>query len=252
MSDLQKKARSSCERLLNYSKSLGLETQKDRAAWLAAALTVANRKKILGPVPLFGIYGEPRSGKTLVCYTVRYLSQDNRYERLAIPASEKKARSALKQVLEKSIPIVMLEGVGKSGPLTDFLRSYRVEIASLGQLTNFYTNETVFLKTALSPSEPSTELERFTVPIQCVKLDKEPNHLELFQDDVHRESLIIAAWLVFNAHQEHKKCDRRFENVDLFREYERPKNTFEEWDQTVRSAVMWCGLPDPAAGMVPR
>lgn len=220
----------------------------DRAAYVAAVLSLVARHAIPGPVPAFPIVAPvPGAGKGLLARLIALIGTGREPAIMTMPGDEIEFRKRLLVLAIAGTPVVQLDNVsGSIGSdqlaaaltLTEFtdrlLGVSRLVTAPLTATWLLTGNNLRFGRT----------LGRRMVPIALNPRCEHPEDRADFRypDAVghvkaQRPRLVIAALALLRAYVSEGRPP-----------HGRPRmGSFEAWDDLVRGAVVWAGLADPAA-----
>ena len=223
-----------------------------RAAWLAALLTPLARHAMPGPVPLFLVDANVRgAGKGLLVNVIGAVVAGREMAVATYTADLEEMRKRITAILLGGDALVLFDNV--AGPfgnaildaaLTANVWKDRVLGASLDVnlplgVSWYATGNNV---------TPAGDIMRRLCPI---RLDSPHERPEERRTDVRRADLIgwvkaerprllADALTILSAYCTAGRPNQGF----------RPWGSFEAWSGLVRSAVVWCGLSDPAEGRV--
>jgi putative DNA primase/helicase len=221
----------------------------DRAAAIAAALTLVGRNAIAGPVPCFAVRAPtPGTGKTLLVDVAAIIATGRVASRMTVPRDDDEGRKRILSIGIEGAPIVLLdnvEGALGSPSLAAALTGTEFADRLLGVSKIVRVPiRTVWFATGNGLTFKG-DLGRRVVPIDLdPKVEHPEDRLGFRYPDLlphvrsERPRLLVAALTILRA-------------FDLAGRpgHGKPKvGTFEEWDDLVRGAVMWLGLNDPVAG----
>lgn len=224
----------------------------DRAAFVAAVLTIVARHCIDGPVPLFPVRAPtPGTGKTLLAEVIGLIGTGRLPAAMTLPYDGDELRKRITAIAIGGTPLVLIDnasGALGSDVLAAALTSGEWEDRVLG------VNEmvrmplrTVWIATGNNLAFRRT-LGRRVVPIDMDAGIEQPEDRKGFRYPslvshvrAQRSRLVVAALTVLRA----------------FFAAGRPAHggtrmgSFEAWDDLIRSAVIWAGLADPASAEDP-
>jgi hypothetical protein len=224
----------------------------DRAAYVAAILSIVGRHAIAGPVPAFPVVAPvPGAGKGLLTRVMTLIGAGREPAIMTVPGDDIEFRKRLLVLAIAGTPVVVLDNVSGTIGSDQFaaaltanefsdrlLGASRLVTAPLTSVWFVTGNNVRFGRT----------LGRRMVPIT---LDPENEHPEdrtgfRYPDVIgrvkcHRPTLVTAALALLYGYSLAGKPP-----------HDQPKmGSFEYWDDLVRGAVMWAGLADPAAATDP-
>jgi hypothetical protein len=222
----------------------------DRAAAVAAILTVVARHAIPGPVPLFAWRAPtPGTGKTLGADVVAHIGTGHPAARTALSPKDDELRKAILAVAMEGLSCVLLDNL--DGPLgSSALAAALTATSWRDRLLGVSRTVEAPLTTMWQSSGNNTvfrgDLGRRVVPID---LDAHVEHPEdrggwRYPDLLrwvreHRAELLVAALTILRGYhvagRPAHRCGPR-------------KGSFEGWDDLIRGAVVWAEFGDPLAG----
>lgn len=219
-----------------------------RAAWLAFVLTPLARHAFYGPAPLFLTDANIRaSGKTLLCELGSIIAYGRDIARMSNPSDDDEARKRITALAIAGDPLVLLDNiVGRLGcasldaALTATVWKDRIlGISRMVELPLCVTWCASGNNVMIAADTTRRTLHiRLESPMENPELRtgfKHPNVTEYAL--LHRSRLLSAALTILRAY-----CCAGRPRCGL------PAwGSFEGWSSLVREAVVWCGLPDPAA-----
>ena len=241
--------RAAVEVLLDPLVDFPFISESDRAAALAAILTVVARSAIAGPVPCFPVRAPtPGTGKSLLVDLISVIATARVAARMTVPRDDDEGRKRILGIGLEGAPIVLLdniEGALGSPSLAAALTGTEFADRLLGvskivrvpiRAVWFATGNGLTFK---------GDLGRRVVPIDMdPKVEHPEDRLAFKYPDLlphvrrERPRLLVAALTALRAFDQTGRPG-----------HGKPKvGTFEEWDDLVRGAVMWLGLGDPVAG----
>lgn len=228
--------------LLSLGDHFSFATEKDKSAWLALLLTVAFRKSIRGPVPMFWIVGDPRTGKTtLARYTAQLGALASGRKMPDVNYSQSIGARAVMEAVKERIPVAIIEGVHKP------LRGESALCAAVSERTvterifdretgKRYWNETVWCAVG-TQLFASKALKRRTVPIKLVAgPDYDPACNEVLKgDEIELQEQTKILWR--NTAGYISWHDESLSRISW--------TLFEEWSLLIRLPLIAAGMPDP-------
>lgn len=237
-------AKKAVRELLSLGDHFSFATEKDKSAWLALLLTVAFRKKIRGPVPMFWIVGDPRTGKTtLARYTAQLGALASGRQMPDVKYSQSIGARAVIEAVKERIPVAIIDDVYKP------LRGESALCAAISERTiterifdrktgKRIWNETVWcaVSTQLTPFA-STALKRRTVPIKLVEgPEYDPARNEVLKgDELELQEQAKILWR--NTADYLSWHDEGSSRISW--------TAFEEWSLLIRLPLIAAGMPDP-------
>ncbi len=224
--------------LMSLGDHFSFATEKDKSAWLALLLTVAFRKKIRGPVPMFWIVGDPRTGKTtLARYTAQLGALASGRTMPDVKYSQSIGVKGVMEAVKERIPMAIIDGVYKP------LRGESALCAAVSARTvterifdretgKRYWNETVFCAVG-TQLFASKALKQRTVPIKLVSgPDYDPARNEVLKgDEIELQEQAKILW------QNTPNINADLSRINW--------TLFEEWSWLIRFPLMAAGMPDP-------
>lgn len=222
----------------------------DVSAALAMVLTAAGRSAIDGPCPLFAVRATtPGSGKTLLADVVSIIATGRAAARMAAGKDDDETRKLILAIGLEGASVVLLDNVEGSLGSAAFAAAL-TSTTFADRLLGMSKRVTVSLRTVTWVATGNNmsfrgDLGRRVVPID---LDAGVEHPEDRTGFKHENLL---------AHVRGQRAQLVIDAMTILRGYHeagRPahgkprKGSFEAWDDLVRGAVVWTGLPDPIAG----
>ena len=225
-------------------------SEADRAAWVAAVLSVVARRCIAGPVPGIAFDAATRgSGKTLLSSLCAIVSTGEEISRSSWPADEAEAKKKLSSLLFQPTP--------KAVFLFD-----NVTVKLKGDSIESLLTSDQWADRLLGKSEVRE------VPANCVWIFS-GNNIG-FSSDLARR--IVRCRLESSAENPEERANFRIHDIRKFAADNRPElltgalvalssfirngcpgadslpnwGSFEAWGSIVRGCMVWCGLPDCA------
>ena len=226
--------------LLSLGDHFSFATEQDKSAWLALLLTVAFRKEIRGPVPLFWILGDPRTGKTtLARYTAQLGSLASGRKMPDVKYSQSIGVKGVMEAVKERIPMAIIDGVykplsGESALCAAVSERTVTERIFDRETGKRYWNETVWCAVGTGVFA-SKALKRRTVPIKLVEgPDYDPARNEVLKGDgieLQEQAKILWQNTVDN------QADSGLSRISW--------TLFEEWSLLIRLPLIAAGMPDP-------
>ena len=219
----------------------------DRAAYVAAVLTIVARDMIDGPTPMFPIRAPtPGTGKTLLAEVIGLIGTGREPPAMTMTYENEELRKRITSLAIEGTPLVLLDNL--SGSLgSDALAAALTKTEWEDRLLGVSQMVRVPLRAVWLASGNNLgfrrTLGRRVVPIDLDAGIETPEDRTGFKyDDLKahvreaRPSLVIAALTLL----------RGFHVAGRPRHAAPRMGSFEAWDDLVRSAVVWAGLDDPA------
>jgi hypothetical protein len=221
----------------------------DKAAAIAACLTIACRTAISGPTPLFAIRAStPATGKSLLAEVICLLASGRTPALMTAPAGDEEARKRILAIGLAGCPALLVDNVVGSFGLPSIaaaLTATEFSDSLLGESRIVTTPLTaVWLLTGNNPTFVS-DLGRRVIPCD---LDARVEHPEdrggFAYPDLKRH--VLEARVAFHTAA-----------LTLLRGFfvagrptlTRPRmGSYEAWDALIRQAIIWAELGDPSAG----
>jgi hypothetical protein len=243
-------ARRAAAELLDVVSDFPFAADMHKAAWLAGLLTPLARPAFEGPAPLFLVDANVRAaGKGMLLEVISRLVTGNPFPILSYPAGSKDGEEELRKKIttvlmygDRMVLLDNLTGGFGDGTLDRCLTSTEWQDRQLGSnrqfrgpmdVTFYATGNNVVVRADTarrvchvrleSPEERPEERGDF----------KRPHLISWVLDE--RERLLSAALTILRAYHLAGRPDLGL----------KPWGSFESWSRVVRSAVAWCGLPDP-------
>lgn len=254
MSESQKAAAEAVKGLLSLADGFPFASERDKSAWLAGLLTVAFRRQIRGPVPMFWIWGEPSTGKTLLAnHTARLGTQKE-------PCRIASSQPAIETAVRAQTPMVIIDN---AQPLNRAICSLLCSMITSGEIAERrvcgggceYHQNTVFWATGTGVYA-SSDLRRRIIPIELSARLIEDVHNGWLKPvrsgefaDMDSALLTKHARLLLDNYRSARKpsgealASEPDENRRLrFRSF---CGCFEHWSRMIREPLIFAGLPDP-------
>lgn len=219
------------------SRRFPFASERDRSAWLAGLLTVKFRHRIDGPVPMFWIFGDAGTEKTLLAdHTVRTATGEE-----PIHVASTARPETLEVLVRRQKPMVIIDDVQRPlservlGSLCMLITAQTVHcLKPLSKRATAFSNSTVFWATG-PVTDQAGELMRRVIPIHLSSSTLGQHHGPV-------GSLLCARLL--------EEADIMLSysylvNAGADRESVQPFESFPEWSEQIREPLVWCGLPDP-------
>jgi len=249
-------ARAAVDRVLAGVGQFRWRSRADQAAWLSLCLTLAARHAFAGPAPLYaGIANRPGLGKTALTKAAALIGTGRPVPQTGFPAKlfgqrysddAEELRKITTAVLAAGYPVYCLDNVpsghGFGSPALD---SVVTSEAEAGRPLMTSTVPTLAAKTVWTVNgnniRPVGDTVRRTLPFRLVDPDgraagHEYDGPELTEWAARDRAGLFAACLTVVA--AYIRAGRPDQQLPHFA-------SFEGWSGTVRSAVVWAGLPDP-------
>jgi hypothetical protein len=217
-----------------------------RATWLASLLSLLARPAVRGPVPLFLIDSNVRgSGKGLLADTVALIATGRTMPVMSNPNDDDECRKRVTAIALAGDPIILIDNIASS------LGNAALDAA----LTS-----TVWKDRILGRSEVAE------MPLRCVWVATGNNvvlladtarrvaHIRIESKDENPEERQGFKYPDLRAHVRGNRGKLLSAGLTILRGYclagrpdmkLKPWGSFEDWSGLVRSAVVWCGIPDP-------
>jgi hypothetical protein len=235
------------EDLLEVVQDFPFASDAHRAAWLSGLLTPLARYAFAGPSPLTLIDANIRgSGKSLLADVTAIIAAGRPMSRMTQPRDEEETRKRITSLALAGEPLILIDNIAGAfgdpsidAALTATTWSDRVlgksEMATGIPLYAcwFATGNNVVLK---------GDTSRRVVHCRLESIEENPEersgfvHADLVSWVTQERPRLTAAALTILAGY----CAAGYPDMDL-----KPWGSFENWSALVRSAVAWCGLPDP-------
>lgn len=240
--------RAAVEALTDPVRDFPFVAESDRAAYVAAVLSLLARHTIQGPVPMIVVRAPtPATGKSLLAEMIGYIGTGRTPAVMAMTYEREELRKRVMSLAVAGTPLVLIDNLSGSvgsDTLAAALTATEWEDRVLGltQLVRVPLR-TVWLGTGNNVAFRRT-LGRRVVPIDLdarveVPEDrtgfKYPNLTARVREQ--RPRLVTAGLTILRA----------------FHVAGRPQHggarmgSFEEWDDAIRAAVVWAGMDDPAS-----
>lgn len=242
----QEDVRQAVSLLLETVIDFPFASDKHRAAWVAGVLTTFARHAYDGPTPLFLIDANTRgSGKSLLADVIGIIATGEATPRMSNPRDDDECRKRITSLAIAGDSLVLIDNInGELGcaSLDAALTSTSWKDRILGKseiiemplnLLWLATGNNVILGADTSRRVCHIRLES---PEERPEERKGFKHTNLIRH-VHdtRPELVAAAITILSAYVQAGQPDQNL----------KPWGSFDGWSRLVRSAVVWCGLPDP-------
>jgi len=240
-------ARQAVELLLGLVADFPFVADSDRAAYVAALMTLVVRHLIEGPVPMFPIRAPtPGTGKGLLAAVIVLIGTGREPAIMTMPKASEELRKRITSLVIAGTPCVNLDNVSGtlgSDVLAAALTSSEWEDRILGRSEMVrLPNRLVWLATGNNFGFGST-LGRRVVPIDLdAELENPEDRADFKQPDLlrhvrrYRGRYVAATLTILRAFHLAGRPAHGGSRV----------GSFEDWDDLIRSAVIWSGVDDPA------
>lgn len=242
----QDDARAAAQELLEVVEDFPFASDASRAGFLCALLTPLARYAFDGPAPLFSFDANVRgAGKTLLASVIGYITTGHAIAVTSYTKNQEELRKSITSTLMAGHRLVLLdnlEGTLGCATLDRLLTSVRWRDRVLGgnqivdlpvQLTILASGNNTVLK---------ADAARRVVVIRLESPEERPEHRAEFKHKnllayvrANRHRLVRAALTILRAYWCAGRPDMSLRNF----------GGFEGWSQSVRSAVVYAGMPDP-------
>ena len=222
--------------------------ESDRAAAVAAMLTLVARHLIDGPTPLFPIRAPtPGTGKTLLAEIIGLIGTGRVPPTMTMTYDAEELRKRITSLAVEGAQVILLDNVSGtlgSNTLAAALTATEWEDRILGTNTVVRVPlRVVWMATGNNLGFRRT-LGRRVVPIDLdAGVEQPEDRIGFRYPDLkahvqrHRPKLVSAALTILRAHCQAGRPAHGGPRT----------GSFEAWDDTIRSAVIWLGLDDPAS-----
>ena len=244
----QDDAREAVARILDVVQDFPFADDAHRSAWLAALLTPLSRFAHDGNVPLVLVQANaPRVGKTRLCQVISYILTGAESPAITQTKGEDETRKRALPLLREARPMVLIDNVLGTfgGATTNAITTSRTfEDRVLGKSSTVSCeNLTSFFITGNNVSLSADTPERcLHIRLHCE--DESPNlragfvYPDLFAVVKERRAELLSSALVIL---------KAFMRAGMPDQGLPAWGSFESWSGLVRGALVWSGLPDPAA-----
>jgi hypothetical protein len=243
-------ARRAGAELLEVVEEFPFAGDTDRAAWLAMVLTPLARHAIDGPAPCFILDKNVRGcGGSLGADTVGIIVCGRDLTRVAPPETDVEVQKTITAVALAAEPIVLLDNVARpfgwaslDAALTG--TSWNSRVLGHSRMTGRVPLATTWIATGNNIVIAGDTVRR-VLRIRLESREERPEERRGFRHpDLRayvrdeRGRLLSAAFTLLRAYY---LAGRPAQGLP-------PWGSYEAWSDTVRSAIAWAGLGDPAAG----
>lgn len=226
----------------------------DRAACLAAVLTILGRSLVRGPCPLFAVRAPAAgTGKSLLVDVISLIATGRTPPRLSAGRNDDEDRKRILSIALEGPAVILLDNVTHaldSAPLAAALTGEEIKDRLLG-LNRMVTVplRSVWFATGNNLAFGG-DLGRRVVPIDLdarVELPEErtgwkwPDLREHVRED--RPALVVAGLTVLRAWTLRQSQDQKKPSLAAF-------GSFEGWSDSIRACLAWVGEPDPCGGRI--
>jgi hypothetical protein len=232
--------------LLEVVGDFPFEQEAHRAAYLALLLTPPARFAFPGPAPLFLVDSNVRAaGKGLLYHAVSLILMGRDLAVMSNPESEDEARKRITAIALGGDLLVLIDNISGalgSAALDAALTSvvWKDRILGLSEMVEIPLR-VVWLATGnnvvlLADTARRVVHIRLNSPLENPEERQDLRHPDLRKwVKAQRPRLVADALTILRGYCAAGRPDQRL----------RPWGSFEGWSGLVRSAVVWCGLPDP-------
>lgn len=243
----KKDAQQALEHLLDPVSDFPFLADSDRAAFVAAVLTLLGRQRIEGPTPLFAVRAPtPGTGKGLLAQVAGIIGTGRVPPAMTMAWDGDELRKRITSLAVDGSPVVLLDnlsGVVGSDVLAAALTATVWEDRILGETRMIRLPLRVVWLASGNNLGFKRTLGRRVVPIDLDAEVEAPEDRTGFQYEnllahvrARRPQLVTAGLTILRAH--HRAGSPR---------HGRPRmGSFEDWDDVVRSCCVWIGAGDPA------
>lgn len=241
-------AREAVASLLDVVQDFPFADEAHRSAWLAALLTPLTRFAHDGNVPLVLVQANaPRVGKTRLVQVISYILTGGESPAITQTKGEDETRKRALPLLREARPMVLIDNVLRTfgGATTNAITTSRTfEDRVLGKSTTISCeNLTTWFITGNNVTLAADTPERcLHIRLHCE--DESPNlragfrHPDLFAVVKERRADLLSSALTIL---------RAFIRAGMPDQGLPPWGSFESWSALVRNALVFAGMPDPAA-----
>lgn len=235
------------QNLLDPACDFPFVAESDRAAYVAAVLTLLGRQMIDGPVPLFPIRAPaPGTGKSLLAQVVGIIGTGRTPPAMTFAYEGDELRKRITALAIAGTPLVLLDNLSGSVGSDAFAAAltcteWEDRILGATQMVRVPLR-TVWIATGNNLGFKRT-LGRRVVPIDLDAQMETPEDRTTFTYEnllahvrEHRPRLVTAGLTILRA----------FHRAGRPGHGEPRMGSFESWDDLIRSAVIWAGAEDPA------
>jgi hypothetical protein len=236
--------------LLEVVADVPFASEVDQAAWLAGALTPMARFAYTGPSPLNSIESNVRgAGKSLSADAISVINTGRNMARASAPEDNQEARKLITTVAISGERLLLLDNVsGVFGcPALDAALtavSWSDRVLGTNKMVKDVPLSTIWFATG-NNIQFGADTARRVLPIRIESLEENPEERQGFRHPdllawvrQHRPRLVVAGLTILRAYHAGGQPDQGL----------RPWGSFEGWSHAIRDPLVWCALPDPAAG----
>ncbi len=221
-----------------------------KAAAVSCLLSLVARPAIDGPVPMFPVLSTtPKSGKSMMVETIHLLATGREIARMAPGATEEEIEKRITTIAMSALPAVLLDNLTGTfgGPSIDAAVQARVwQGRILGKTEAISVPiRTVWTLTGNNLAIKG-DLAQRVIPIQLAPDIEKPELRTDFlipdlrawvRDPANRADILTAAFALLRSH------------AAAGRPVTGTFGGYREWNEVIRSALVWAGAPDPYQGV---
>lgn len=220
------------------------------SAAVSCLLSMIGRPAIDGPVPLFPFLSTtPKSGKSLMVESIHLLAMGREVARLQPGTTEEEIEKRVTGIALAAIPVVLFDNLTGSfgGPTIDAVVQARLYA---GRLLGVNDTVQIPIRTIWTVTGNNLgikgDLAQRVIPIQLAPEDEQPELRTNFRiwdlrayvrDPEMRGEMLTAAFDLLRAH------------ALAGRPVHGTFGGYQDWNNVIRSALVWAGAPDPFAGV---
>lgn len=241
----QADAKRAVAQILEYVREFPFATPADRSAWLTIPLTLLARPAIDGCTPLVFIDANtPGTGKTLLAEIGVAMVTGRRQPRMSKPETDDELRKQITSLALSGESVALLDNVKGTlafPSLDAALTSQEWSDRTLGENRQVRLPLSLMWLVTGNNATLGGDLVRRSLHVRLETLEERPEERSgwrfLLPNEVLKNSpaLVCAGLTILRAY-----CLAGMPSADL------PElGSFTAWNQLIRGAILWLGLPDP-------
>lgn len=245
----REQASKAAQKLLDVVCDFPFKDESHKSAWLSLPLTMVSRPAINGPVPLLLIDANTRgSGKTKACDVASTIAYGTVSAKKTWPREDEEVRKTITSIALNGLPAVLFDNIdselgGASLDAALTATTWQDRILGKSEITSDLPLTQVWMATG-NNVRLGADTARRTLYCRLESPEENPEDRTDFRHPdllgyvrEHRAELVTAAVTVMRAWfaaGQPKPASGTW-------------GSFDAWNDTVRQAIVWCGLPDPLA-----